>query len=51
MWLFPQEDFTEREGGGVKWTEENHKTNSNFQSGGDFNKNCMDILETVVKAL
>jgi len=37
--------------GEVKWKEENHKTNSNFQSGGDFNKNYMDILETVVKAL
>jgi hypothetical protein len=38
-------------GGGVEGKEESNKTNSNFQSGGDFNKNYTDILETVVKAL
>jgi hypothetical protein len=35
----------------VKWTEENHKKNSNFQFGGYLTNNYMDMLETVVKAL
>jgi hypothetical protein len=47
MWLFHQDfierekkwEEREREREREKWTEENHKTNSHFQSGGDLNKN------------